>query len=212
MKLTGATLALVCLADLISAKILIDGSNTLSREAIRSRTNVVINHEKFHRRFAQPDAAPAAVAAVSSSPMAAPPAAPSSASTPSSNDTKTACVQVLDSLNGVSASATGMSVCYNVMYLDEKSGEFEGDVLIYQVAPATGNWSSVQPKSMRLSLAYPGATVADMSSMARKRDNFLSKAISPRLSVRTSHAVLVTNMSFVGEVEQVWLDRAANNQ
>ena len=214
MLLAGATFGLVCLAELFShgsAKVLIDGSDALSHEAIRSRTDIVINHEKFHRRYNNPDAAPVRRAAVNSSPVSAVlPAA--STSMPSTNDTKSACLQALDSLNGVTASATGMSVCYNVGYLDMASGEWEGDVLIYQVSPATGNWTLVQPKSMALSLSYPGATVADMSTMDSKRNSFLSKSISSRISIRTSHAVLVTNMSFVGQVEKVWLDKAANNQ
>ena len=213
MKLTGTTFALVCLADLISqasAKS-IDGLGALFPAIVRSRTDVVINHEKFHRRFARPDAAPVAVPDVSSSPTAGTsPAVPTGM--PSSNSTKAACVQVLDSLKGVSGSATGMSVCYNVGYLDQTTGEWEGDVMIFQVAPATGNWTSVQPKSLSMSLSYPGATVADMSSMDSKRSSQLLKSISSRISVRTSHAVLVTNMSFVGEVEKTWLDRAANNQ
>lgn len=200
MQLQAATLAALCLAGHISqatAKMSMRDAIAGSRVAVK-RAEVLIHHDRLDRRDAQPDAAPAGTASVSSSPTSMAMAAiPTVSGEPSIADTKAACQSALAILKGVPASVSGMSACYNVAYFDTTTGEFEANLLLYQVGPATGNWSTVNPATMQVGLSYPGADVAS-GTPNEKRDN--------RLVIRGS-IPLITNLNFVGQVEDSLLSK-----
>ena len=216
MRLTVASLSLLSLTSRIhqvsaafDLRSIADTTNILSRDShldlhIRRRADIVLNHANIHRRYAEPQAAPSPVASVSSSPTAVSSALPTG-TMPSTNDTKDACLKALAMWNGKVSSATGMAVCYDVGFLDETLGEFSADVLIYQVVPATGNWSRIEPKSMNVGLSFPAASVASQGPMPEKRDAPQSSAM--KLVVRDSAPSLITNMTFVGQISDSWMGK-----
>ena len=159
----------------------------------------------FHRRAQSPSP-------IASAPATSPTTtAPSSSSAPALNGTKSACLTALAALNGQPRSPTGMSVCFSVGALDTSSGAFQTDLFLYQVAPAAGNWTTVDPKTLSLGLAYQGASIASESPLHRRArlqrraagygDAPAVAAPKATLDRRTAGPVLVTNMSLVGKVD-----------
>ena len=208
MRLPGAALALLLLGEQVHGKI--------QAIYLKKRADVELVTEQFDRRNAQNDASPSAT--TGSVPSSIPSIAAAFATTfpmPDPEDTKAACMKTLSTLNGVAASESGMSVCYNVDYFDVKTGQFEAHLLLYQVSAASGNFTSLVPKSMSVSLAYPGAIVATgMSSPKTKRSHAMvfDGDIEPQFSVvkRAVAPILVSDMTFVGQATPQTMSQLAN--
>lgn len=65
----------------------------------------------------------------------------------------------MTSLGGTVQNPTGMAVCYNVPFMDSKSGVFEAELRVYTISQPTAEFVGVTAKEMMVSLAYLGATV-----------------------------------------------------
>lgn len=53
----------------------------------------------------------------------------------------------------------GISACYNVRSLDDKTGTFDVDLRLYRIDTARGDWTHVQGTGMSVGLSYTAATV-----------------------------------------------------
>lgn len=74
-------------------------------------------------------------------------------------EAETACMNVMDMLNGNASNPTGLVVCYNVPYLDQTNGTFEAELRIFNVSAPTGAWAGVTASEMMVMLQYQGATI-----------------------------------------------------
>lgn len=111
---------------------------------------------------------------------------PSEDETPNGNDvgsfneiTSAACLRSLTALNGKSSSPSGMSVCYNLPFLDQATGVFQAELRIYNVSAPVDDWIGVRTADMMVGLTYSGATVQLMGRRVVKRD-----LIFPQLLVK----------------------------
>ncbi|RKF65023.1 hypothetical protein GcC1_126017 [Golovinomyces cichoracearum] len=89
-----------------------------------------------------------------------------------SSKTEAACETSLKSMNGRVSNPSGMAVCYNLPYLDEKTGVFEANLRIYMVTASTGSFNNIPSDKIDVSLDYNGATVSPVNaSVMRKRQS-----------------------------------------
>lgn len=90
-------------------------------------------------------------------------------------ETTAACSRAVGALNGRASNPSGMAVCYNVPFLDPKTGVFQAELRMFNISAQVEEWAGVPSSSISLSLRYVGATVEDRptvgssSSPKRKR-------------------------------------------
>ena len=70
-----------------------------------------------------------------------------------------ACQSQLGALGGKASNPAGLAVCYNLPFMDPRSGVFEAELRMYNISPPTAEWTGVTAQQMMVSLAYLGATV-----------------------------------------------------
>ena len=218
MRLPVVALALLFFGEHISAKLSARSFIGGSVEAqLRKRADVVLNHEEFDKRNAQNAPAPTSTVAVRGSAVPSIAAAfATSFPMPDPEDTKAACNKTLSLLEGKAASESGMSVCYNVDYFDVATGQFEAHLLLYQVSAAMGNFTSLVPKSMSVSLAYPGAIVATGMATPNAKRSIVSRLMTrdgiplSTLTKRVVAPILVSDMTFVGQATNETMSLLSN--
>lgn len=108
--------------------------------------------------------------------------APLASLTPSSGDasqvnqaqweeqTRNACMNSLGSLNGQASNPSGIAVCYNLPFLDNKTGVFQAELRMYNVSAPINPWLGVTAADVSMTLSYLGATVQNMAGNFTKRD------------------------------------------
>ncbi|KAF2870741.1 hypothetical protein BDV95DRAFT_495915 [Massariosphaeria phaeospora] len=74
-------------------------------------------------------------------------------------DTEAACNTALQALNGQASNPTGLAVCYNLPYLDNKTGIFQAELRMYNVSAPIAPWLGVPASDISMSLSYLGAMV-----------------------------------------------------
>lgn len=70
-----------------------------------------------------------------------------------------ACMTSVMNLKGKSSNPAGLTVCYNVPYLDEAKGTFEAELRMYNISMPSGEFVGVTPAMMMVTLQYQGATI-----------------------------------------------------
>lgn len=132
-------------------------------------------------------------------------------STPTNNtqwDTQTtaACMSALMNLNGVATNPSGMSVCYNLPYLDNSTGVFQADLRLYMISPPTGDFAGIPPQNVQVSLQYFGASVTPISpSQLVGRSTISRPSLHPEAerNKRASNTpTLVQQYMFVGQINK----------
>lgn len=139
--------------------------------------------------------------------------------------TSIACTTELQKLNGKASNPAGMSVCYNLPFLDNSTGLFQADLRLYQIAPASGDFAGVPAQDVTVGLQYFGATVQPLNMTAlalQKRIEFGeswgagtlkslswpvtrdvdSQLINEIVGRQASVPVLVQSYEFVGQVNK----------
>ncbi|RMZ70084.1 ribosome-recycling factor [Pyrenophora seminiperda CCB06] len=108
--------------------------------------------------------------------------APLSSLTPASGDasganmakweeqTRAACMASLATLNGQASNPSGIAVCYNLPFLDTKTGVFQAELRMYNVSAPINPWQGVTAADVSMTLSYLGATVQNMQGNFTKRD------------------------------------------
>ncbi|KAF1945191.1 hypothetical protein EJ02DRAFT_339243 [Clathrospora elynae] len=84
--------------------------------------------------------------------------------------TKQACMSTLGNLNGQASNPSGIAVCYNLPFLDTKTGVFQAELRMYNVSAPINPWVGVTAADVSMTLSYLGATVQNMNGNFTKRD------------------------------------------
>ena len=180
---------------------------------VRSKADVVLNHADYKVRNIDTTGfqGKAIVSASPSESTVTPTLVPTMS--PKDNATDAACMSSLMSLNGQPASATGISVCYTLVYFNNSTGAFEADVRLYRISPPTGQWASLVQTSASVGLVYPNASVADgtggMTGRRLIRRQLLSSS-EGHLIARADALKRIAAMIFVGQLDSSMLTQAAN--
>jgi hypothetical protein len=95
--------------------------------------------------------------------------------------TKQACMDTLGNLNGQASNPSGITVCYNLPFLDNKTGIFQAELRMYNVSAPIDPWVGVTAADVSMTLSYLGATVQSMAGNFTKRD--LSQPVSDGMLV-----------------------------
>lgn len=148
--------------------------------------------------------------------------APLSSLTPASGDaseadlqawaeqTRQACMSTLANLNGQASNPSGIAVCYNVPFLDNRTGVFQAELRMYNVSAPIDPWVGVTTADVSMTLSYLGATVQNMNGNFTKRDT-----IFPFLEARSpSDGLLVERQSITTMTELkvlMYVGRVNNN-
>lgn len=75
------------------------------------------------------------------------------------NSVITACTTALAMLRGLANSPTGMSMCYNLPFLDNSTGMFEADLRLFTIGPPTAAFAGVAPVDIAIDVVFAGAQV-----------------------------------------------------
>ncbi|KAH7371439.1 hypothetical protein BKA66DRAFT_424018 [Pyrenochaeta sp. MPI-SDFR-AT-0127] len=84
--------------------------------------------------------------------------------------TREACMSTLGNLNGQASNPSGIAVCYNLPFLDNKTGVFQAELRMYNVSAPINPWAGVTAADVSMTLSYLGATVQNMNGNFTKRD------------------------------------------
>ncbi|KAL6704909.1 hypothetical protein ACN47E_007454 [Coniothyrium glycines] len=84
--------------------------------------------------------------------------------------TRAACMSTLGNLNGQASNPSGIAVCYNLPFLDTKTGVFQAELRMYNVSAPIDPWKGVTLGDVSMTLSYLGATVQNMAGNFTKRD------------------------------------------
>lgn len=134
--------------------------------------------------------------------------APLSSLTPASGDaskanlqkweeqTRAACMSTLSNLRGKASNPSGIAVCYNVPFLDNRTGVFQAELRMYNVSAPIDAWKGVTAADISLSLSYLGATVQNMNNTTKKRD-----VGYPAVGARDTNSLLVERQTISGMTE-----------
>lgn len=96
--------------------------------------------------------------------------------------TRAACMTNLGRLNGQASNPSGIAVCYNLPFLDNKTGIFQAELRMYNVSAPIDPWKGVTAADVSMTLSYLGATVQNMAGNFTKRD-----VTWPPIMVREEH-------------------------
>lgn len=86
------------------------------------------------------------------------------------DQTREACMTTLGNLNGQASNPSGIAVCYNLPFLDSKTGVFQAELRMYNVSAPIDPWVGVTAADVSMTLSYLGATVQNMNGNFTKRD------------------------------------------
>jgi hypothetical protein len=114
-------------------------------------------------------------------------------------------MSALMNLNGVASNPAGLSVCYNLPFLNNSAGVFQADLRLYMIAPATGDFAGVPPQNVQVSLQYFGASVTPVAPselMRRSTLNEPSLHIESLVNPRATTPTLIQRYSFAGQINK----------
>lgn len=97
--------------------------------------------------------------------------------------TRAACMTNLGRLNGQASNPSGIAVCYNLPFLDNKTGIFQAELRMYNVSAPIDPWKGVTAADVSMTLSYLGATVQNMAGNFTKRE----EVSWPPIRVREDH-------------------------
>lgn len=86
------------------------------------------------------------------------------------DDTKKACMNSFSALNGQASNPSGIAVCYNLPFLDNRTGVFQAELRMYNISAPIDPWAGVTAADVSMTLSYLGATVQNMAGNFSKRD------------------------------------------
>lgn len=117
--------------------------------------------------------------------------------------TKEACMSTLSNLNGQASNPSGIAVCYNLPFLDNKTGVFQAELRMYNVSAPINPWVGVTAADVSMTLSYLGATVQNMRGNFTKRD--LSWPVSEGMLVERQDINTMTELKvlmYVGRINE----------
>jgi hypothetical protein len=115
-----------------------------------------------------------------------------------------ACIEALSDLPEAS-NPSGTCVCYNLPAMNNVTGAFEADLRLYRISAPSGQFASIPPENIQVSLSYRGASVSPVSPETA------SQAVSAQLGRRQNTSSTMTGDSgiqllrtylFVGQIDR----------
>ena len=189
-------------------------------QRVRRDAHNILNHQLYHARVVDraPSSSPIAGSSGSSlngHALLDKAAAPTAPSLMNMTNPAPACDKALSALNGVASNPSGIAVCYNVLMLNTTTGLFQADVRLYKVAPPTGDWSTLDNSTGKITtgLQYMGANVHSPSiTPSSKRDIDMEPIASTEEVVRRAAAApeSVKNLTFIGQAHSDVLPQLNN--
>lgn len=121
--------------------------------------------------------------------------------------TSAACTTALAMLNGVASNPSGMAMCYNLAFLDTKTGVFQADLRLYKISSPTGDFSSVPDQNVSVAVQFTGASFSavDPSSLTPAKRSMISWPSVRRdgkLEERQSSITLQQTYALVGQINK----------
>ncbi|MCJ1463142.1 hypothetical protein MMC07_001747 [Pseudocyphellaria aurata] len=175
-------------------------------EKIRRDARIILNHALNHQRDIIPSPTEADVAVDVVSPPSK--SAESDQSSTWDKDTEAACREALSKTKNSPSNPSGMVACYNIRSFNNTTGTFQSDLRLYRTSAPTGDWASLNSRSMSIKLSCSGASISMRQSSHRKRDEMLSwppvrratrQAVTLRRSTPASPQML-QDLTFDGKV------------
>lgn len=122
--------------------------------------------------------------------------------------TQNSCMESLKQMNKVS-NPSGMSICYNIPFLDAKTGVFEADLRVYMVNPATGPFQTITPDKIQIGISYAQAEVSPLnrSSLTRRMSDdilllSLPRGMNKSVMKRGNTPTMIRRFDFVGQINK----------
>jgi len=119
--------------------------------------------------------------------------------------TRAACETALRPLNGQATNPSGLAVCYNLPFLDNRTGIFQAELRMYNISAPTGDWEGIVASDVSMTLSYLGATVQAVnvtsSGTVTKRDGTLNLDLMRRGGPPSVDSMLVTRQNANAPVE-----------
>ncbi|RKF61897.1 hypothetical protein OnM2_037055 [Erysiphe neolycopersici] len=123
--------------------------------------------------------------------------------------TQNACIESLKTMRTQVSNPSGMSICYNLPFLDAKTGVFEADLRVFMVTPATGPFRDIATDKIQVGLSYAQATVSPLNASALARrmndgESFISlpRSVNTLVMKREMTPIMVRRYGFVGQISK----------
>ncbi|KFY51455.1 hypothetical protein V496_08835 [Pseudogymnoascus sp. VKM F-4515 (FW-2607)] len=123
--------------------------------------------------------------------------------------TMEACTTALVMLRGLANSPSGMSMCYNLPFLDNSTGVFQADLRLFSIGPATGAFAGVAPADVSIDVRFAGAQVQPVPvTDLVARPSVAARGLPPSwppskrgfLAKRAQNPVMSQSFAFVGQI------------
>lgn len=123
--------------------------------------------------------------------------------------TMEACTTALVMLRGLANSPSGMSMCYNLPFLDNSTGVFQADLRLFSIGPATGAFVGVAPADVNIDVRFAGAQVQPVPvTDLVARPSVAARGLPPSwppskrgfLAKRAQDPVMAQSFAFVGQI------------
>jgi hypothetical protein len=189
---------------------------TIEQKARRDARSLM-NHELYHmRRHAEPQLQ-----------------APGPSSTPAPDAIKgdnaafdrnvwnasvtAACMKAISAMDTKAVNPSGMAACYNIPFLDTKTGVFEADLRLYQLSQPSGIFTGVTV-SDSIALSYLGAQISNQVVSPQKRSliptpTFISLSLSKRQQSGSDSSAtsMMAAFDFVGQINPAVIKKSPLN-
>lgn len=84
--------------------------------------------------------------------------------------TKAACDTAMVNLAAKPDNPSGLAVCYNIPFFNNRTGVFEAELRMYNMSAPYDPWTGVSAADISMTLSYASATVQAANNTAQKRD------------------------------------------
>lgn len=128
-------------------------------------------------------------------------------STPEFNNAASAaCLSALSNMPGEPESASGVSLCYNVPFLDNSTGVFRASLKLYKVAEPRGRWANITLSDIVPSVAWSSAS---MIQNPRRQNDSPSDGDSSTDAPK-SGPELVESLEWIGRIDADVMNKPMN--
>ena len=124
--------------------------------------------------------------------------------------TSAACSAAMMKLNMQPSNPAGISVCYNLPFLDNTTGVFEAELRMYNLSAPIDPWVGVTTKDMQIALSYVGAMVQSANSTIFKRDEGEDGVLMDLEERQTGTMTPVVIKRYVGKINQNLMGSASS--
>ncbi|KAI6251084.1 hypothetical protein HI914_00908 [Erysiphe necator] len=132
--------------------------------------------------------------------------------------TQNMCIETIKLTKSQVSNPSGMSICYNLPFLDERTGVFQADLRVFMVNPPSGPFRTISTDKIQVGLSYSGATVSPLNTSALTRRMIdgtpfltLPKSVDKITVKRETTPTMIQRYGFVGEINKSLLPSNPND-